>query len=128
MHIIDLIDVSKIFFVILNFFQLLLTFTGVIIIIRGGLRAAFIFFSQCLFRGKGCLEEQQDEIRKRLGLGIIIGLEFILAGDVISTLLLPDYYNLGMLAILVFIRTVLNFFLERELEHLRKRAHANKVT
>ena len=122
MYAFDPAILSKLFYLTLNFFQWILTTTGAIIIIRGGLRAARIFFNQCVFRGKTCLEDDQDEIRRALGLGIIIGLEFILAGDVIATLLLPDYYNLGLLAILVFIRTILNYFLEQELQMLRRKS------
>lgn len=115
----DLAAIQKLFFFVLHFFQWILIITGVIIIIRGGLRAARIFFTKSIFQGKACLEEQYDEIRKMLGLAIIIGLEFILAADVIATIVLPDYYNLGMLVILVFIRTILNYFLDRELHELR---------
>ena len=116
----DLSVLTNIFLFLLSFFQWILTVTGVIVIIRGGLSAAFVFIHQSLFKGGFSSDEQWNEIRRILGMGILIGLEFILAADVISTLLLPDYYHLGMLAILVFIRTVLNYFLGKELEGLKR--------
>lgn len=44
-----------------------------------------------------------------------MGLEFIVAADLIGTTTTPDYYALGILAIIVAIRTVLSFTLNREL-------------
>lgn len=113
-------EVSEIFFFFLNVLQWGLIATGIGVIFWSGVRAANIFLRQCFFSKKICVEDQLDNVRRVLGYGIIIGLEFILAADVISTVLLPDYYNLGMLGMLVLIRTVLNFFLDRELQHLRK--------
>jgi uncharacterized membrane protein len=120
---IDVASFITALFYVLSFFQWLLTITGVIIIIRGGWRAARIFFSNCMSQGRACLEEEQDEMRKVLGLAIIIGLEFILAGDVIATVVLPNYYHLGLLAILVVIRTVLNYFLDKDLRELSKKKY-----
>jgi len=61
-----------------------------------------------------------NEIRARLGYGIILGLEFLVAADIMTSVVRPDYYNLGILAILVLIRTLLSFFLNKELEAARK--------
>ncbi len=116
----------QLFFAALNFFQWLLTLSGVIIIIRGGLRAVWLYSMNCVFYARVCFDDQYDNIRKTLGLSIIIGLGFILAGDVISTVILPDYYNLGKLAILVIIRTVLTYFLDKELRQLRSVNVSNK--
>lgn len=121
----NLASLTTVFLYILSFFQWALTAIGVIIIIRGGWRALSIFFSGCLLQGRPCLEEQQDEMRKVLGLAIIIGLEFILAGDVIATVVLPDYYHLGELALLVAIRTVLNYFLDKDLRELSRKKSAH---
>lgn len=119
---------SHLFFQVLTFFQWTLTLTGILIVIRGGLRAAYIFFTGCMFQSNACIAMHYDEIRIMLGSAIIVGLEFILAADVISTITLPDYYNLGLLAILVFIRTVLNYFLDKELHRLRGFASEEKTT
>ncbi len=61
-----------------------------------------------------------NHIRGRLGYGIILGVEFLVAADIISSVIKPDYYNLGILAILVVIRTMLSFFLNKELEAANK--------
>ena len=59
-----------------------------------------------------------NRIRLELGHGIILGLEFIVAADIIESIAKPNYYDIGMLAILVLIRTFLNYFLNMELQEL----------
>lgn len=57
-------------------------------------------------------------IRWQLGESIILGLEFMVGADIIGSLVKPDYYNLGMLAIVVLVRTILSYFLNQELASL----------
>jgi uncharacterized membrane protein len=61
-----------------------------------------------------------NNIRLTLGRIIILGLEFIVAGDLIGTTTTPDYYEVGILAIIVLIRTVLSFSINRELQSIRR--------
>lgn len=46
----------------------------------------------------------------------VIGLEFQLAADVVRTAVSPSWQELGQLAVIAGIRTVLNLFLQRDLE------------
>jgi uncharacterized membrane protein len=55
-----------------------------------------------------------------LGRVLTLGLEFIVAADLIGTTTTPDYYALGILAIIVIIRTVLSYTLNKEIESLAK--------
>jgi uncharacterized membrane protein len=55
--------------------------------------------------------------RQSLGRSILIGLEFLIAGDIIRTVAVsPTFYNLGTLAILVVIRSFLSWGLSMEIE------------
>lgn len=58
----------------------------------------------------------------RLGLtrSIVLGLEFIIAADVIQTTTTPTYYDVGILASLALIRSFLNYFLNKDLDTLSK--------
>jgi uncharacterized membrane protein len=47
---------------------------------------------------------------------IILALEFALAADIARTAIAPTWNDIGQLAAIAAIRTVLNFFLEREVE------------
>jgi uncharacterized membrane protein len=57
----------------------------------------------------------------RYGRWLIAGLTFQLAADIIETSVAPTWEDLGRLAAIAAIRTLLNFFLERDLESLRER-------
>lgn len=62
-----------------------------------------------------------DMMRLGLTRALALGLEFIIAADVIQTLTTPDYYAVGILASLAVIRAFLNYFLNKELDDLNKR-------
>jgi uncharacterized membrane protein len=54
--------------------------------------------------------------RRNLGRAILLGLELLVAGDIIRTVAVsPTFTSLGVLAIIVVIRTFLSFALELEL-------------
>jgi uncharacterized membrane protein len=65
---------------------------------------------------QGNLEIAFREIRQRLGQGILLGLEFLVAADIIYTVAVElTFKTVGVLAIIVVIRTFLSFSLELEL-------------
>ncbi|HVD23606.1 MAG TPA: DUF1622 domain-containing protein [Lapillicoccus sp.] len=54
--------------------------------------------------------------RRRLGRSILLGLEFLVAGDIIRTVAVtPTFASVGVLAMIVIIRTFLSFSLELEI-------------
>jgi uncharacterized membrane protein len=56
--------------------------------------------------------------RQRVGKSILLGLEFLVAADIIRTVAVsPSFRGVGVLAIIVLVRTFLSFTLELELEH-----------
>jgi uncharacterized membrane protein len=84
---------------------------GVVIIVIGALYATSIF-----------LRNQQAEgsyrlYRQSLGRAILLGLEFLVAGDIIRTVAVaPTPTNVGVLAGIILIRTFLSAALELEIE------------
>ena len=64
--------------------------------------------------------------RRRAWLGfarwLILGLEFMLAADIVRTVIAPTWQEIGQPAAIAVIRTFLNFFLERDLEAAAKAA------
>jgi len=106
---------------ILVFVQHCVSTIGILIIISGILFALFqylYFFSSGKLISHG---EKINEIRLSLGRVLILGLEFIVAADLIGSTTTPDYYSVGLLAIIVAIRTLLSYSLNRELASLSKR-------
>ena len=56
--------------------------------------------------------------RQGLGRAILLGLEFLVAGDIIRTVAVaPTFTSVGVLALIVLVRTFLSFSLEVELEN-----------
>jgi uncharacterized membrane protein len=88
---------------------------GVAIIVLGALWATFTF-------GRGLLREVPFRdayrgYRQGLGRAILLGLEFLVAGDIIRTVAIsPTFASVGVLALIVLVRTFLSFSLEVELE------------
>lgn len=56
------------------------------------------------------------EIRLALGKSLAVALEFLLAADIVKTAIAPNWDDLGKLAAIAALRTLLNYFLERELK------------
>lgn len=57
------------------------------------------------------------EIRLSLGKSLALALEFLLAADILRTAVAPNWDDIGKLAAIAALRTLLNYFLERELKH-----------
>lgn len=56
------------------------------------------------------------EVRQRLGRGILLGLEFLVAADIIMTVIVDmTFKTVGTLALIVLVRTFLSFTLDVEL-------------
>lgn len=101
------------FFVVI---KLLISVFGTLTILIGALIAIyryilnrFVYFNS---------DANLNNIRLDLARTIILGLEFFIASDVIETTITPDFQALGILCVLVIIRTILNFSLHKEIKDL----------
>lgn len=86
---------------------------GVLILLAG----AFIAIIACLVRLRrgATLEDAYHGLRADLGRSMLLGLEFLVIADIIGTVAIePTLHNLGVLAAIVAIRTLLSFALELE--------------
>ena len=64
-------------------------------------------------------------VRLRLARWLAVALEFALAADILRTAVAPSWDEIGKLAAIATLRTLLNFFLQREIEgEARVRAQA----
>lgn len=61
-----------------------------------------------------------SDVRLCFGSWLALALEFQLGSDIVSTTVSPNLNSLGKLAALAIIRTFLNYFLNKELEHQQK--------
>ncbi len=60
-------------------------------------------------------------LRIRLGKNMVMGLEFLVAADILKTSVSPSWEDILFLAALIGLRTLLNFLLEYELRLLNPR-------
>jgi uncharacterized membrane protein len=88
--------------------------TGVLVIVLGFFSATVWFIVRLRKIG---LDEAYSKYRIVLGRTILLGLEFLLAGDIIRTVVVtPTLEQVGVLAVIVLIRTFLSLTLEVEIE------------
>lgn len=96
-----------------EFIGKLIEIAGVGILVLGAVLATIAFLLEWLREG---LDKAYDEYRANLGRAILLGLEFLVIGDIIRTVAIEmTFTNLGTLAIIVLIRTFLSFALEIEI-------------
>ena len=58
----------------------------------------------------------RKQVWHRFGMWLILGLEFMLAADIVRTAISPTWQQTGQLAAIALIRTFLNYFLEKDIE------------
>jgi len=60
----------------------------------------------------------KEEIRVQFGSSVAVSLELLLGADVLATAVAPSWDDIGKLAAIAVIRTLLNYFLEKELTRM----------
>ncbi len=89
---------------------------GVVVIVWGTLIAIAEFIRLETMRLKGGnICHSRELMRNHFGSYILLGLEFLIAADIVHTLMQPDLNELAGLGAIVAIRTVLSLFLNREM-------------
>ncbi len=67
------------------------------------------------------LDATMSQIRLTLGRWLALALELALAADILRTVMVPSWDEIGKLSAIVVLRTVLNYFLQREIEQEQKK-------
>jgi uncharacterized membrane protein len=84
------------------------------IIVAGALITTVIFLVRVV--KEGGLDDCYRRFRSDFGKAVLLGLEFLIASDIVGTVAIgPTFRDLGVLALLVVIRTFLSFSLELEI-------------
>lgn len=98
---------------------------GVLVIVLGVL-IGLVRFVRVEFNAArgGKVEDDRKRLRHVLGYYLLLGLEFLIAADIIDTLMKPSVQDLIVLGAIVLIRTVISCSLNAELrsEHQSKAA------
>jgi uncharacterized membrane protein len=82
------------------------------VVIGAGVLRAIIFYIRTL----SSVKHERRDIRLDLGKTLAMALEFLLAADILRTAVAPTWSDIGKLAAIAALRTLLNYFLDRELK------------
>ena len=96
----------------------LLESIAAIIIVIGAVQAAWLFIKRAVI-GKSSLKEITAG-RLRLGQSISLGLGFLIGADILKSAVGPGWEEIGKLAAVVAIRTVVNYLLTWEMRQMEK--------
>lgn len=89
---------------------------GIGVLIITGIALYVLVYSLVRIFQREDIDTTFRKIRRRLGRGILLGLEFLVAADIIHTVAVDlTLKSVGVLVIVVLIRTFLSFTLEVEL-------------
>ncbi len=89
---------------------------GIVVIIWGLLvgTVTFVRIEYKQLRGVNICA-QREHLRHHIGSYLLLGLEILIAADIIHTVYKPTLHDLGILGAIVAVRTVMSFFLNKEL-------------
>ncbi len=97
---------------------------ALIIIVFGTLEAFYSGVVLALSRSDAGTERR--DIWLRYARWLVAALTFQLAADILQTSIAPDWETVGRLAAIAIIRTLLNYFLEKDLSEIRERQTARR--
>jgi len=102
----------------------LIDMLALVIIVAGSIEAFVRGLQVMLISRKG---HERRDVWLRYARWLIAGLTFQLAADIIETSIRTDWESIAQLALIALIRTLLNFFLEKDLADMREREREPKT-
>jgi uncharacterized membrane protein len=91
------------------------------IVIGGAVIRGISTYLQLLFSRSKQHFDATEAIRLQLGRVLALGLEFTVASDILRTAVAPTRQDILNLGVIVLLRTLLNYFLEREIQQGEQR-------
>jgi len=94
---------------------------GIFLIILGGAFAVieWVQVQVTYFKSRERRKNQTQDLRVHFAQKLVLGLEFFLAGDIIRLIATPTTDVLIRVGAIIVIRTILAYFLSREIRELR---------
>jgi len=113
--------VEELLITTVGYLRLALEAVGAAVIGIGALSTTYLYALSLL----GLRNYTNTQIRLHLGRYLALGIEFQLGSDILGTAVSPTIAQVGLLAAIVVIRTVLNYFLSKELEREREEVESD---
>jgi uncharacterized membrane protein len=95
---------------------------GTGVAIGSGVLSALVGTARLSIQLRMRLDSAMPEIRLTLGRWLALALELALAADILRTVMIPTWDEIGKLAAIVVLRIVLNYFLQLETGHEQTKA------
>ena len=102
---------------IINNISFVLNIFGALIVIWAIIISLIDFLKKEIFNRKDAVQ-LNESIRIKLGSYLVLALEFFIAGDIVKTIITPTWQSLGILGTIVVIRTILSYFLTKDLKKI----------
>ena len=110
-----------------QFISEIISYISIAIICYGAVIGLFKLIKNELNRFRQSFSlEKTIQIKIEVGYYLLLGLEFLIASDIIDTILNPSFDDLGILAGTVVIRTGLSIFLNKEIEGIAQKESLEK--
>jgi len=101
---------------------------GVAVIVWGMLLTVFRLLKLEFSRLKTkSIFRERESVRHQFGSYLLLALEFMIAADIIATVIHPTIEEIAILASIVVIRTIISHFLEKEIGNFSKGDDFRKV-
>jgi uncharacterized membrane protein len=97
---------------------------AVVVICFGTIEAVFGMLKVLLTAADG---HERRRIWIRYARWLVAGLTFQLAADILETSITTDWESVARLGLIALVRTMLNYFLERDLTDVRELQHASEI-
>lgn len=111
---------NELFRNILSFMATAISVVSLLIVVYGTLVATIGFLKNEFNRIQDLFSPVSiRRIRVELGSYLLLGLEFLIASDILETVLKPGMNELAILGGIVLVRILLSFFLNKEIKDLR---------
>lgn len=102
---------------VLEYIKTIIDIIGILILLYGFI-IAIVVFARGIFSTTLELNKAVIEARVKMGRFILFGLEILIVSDIIHSILHPGLEELYYLGLLVAIRTVISFFLGKEIKEI----------
>ncbi|MBA3051481.1 DUF1622 domain-containing protein [bacterium] len=107
---------NKLIIIINEYAIYILQFFAILVIITGVVKAMWIFIGDALIKDKAV--KAIRESRLELGHSFSLGLGFLIGASILKSTLTPTWDDIGKLSVIIAIRTILNYFLTREIKSI----------
>lgn len=106
---------------VITAFANIIELCAAIIIISATIRAFWGYIFKALFQKAHKEKLHEEQLRIELGFALSLALEFELGADILKTAISFNWQAIGMVAVIIVLRTMLNYFLHKELEKAERR-------